>query len=363
MSKQHYQKNMDACLIPATEHNQSRVAYPEKKSMLQYQKSEAKGFMEATPKYKENLRYAKRSVIVLLPLIFLLWACNNQSGKHPMNQANEPEWSANFDSVGQQFQHIREAYGRDSSGLSPQSRMIFHNMETLWAQMSQMQGGSMQQSGKENSDGMMGNGGMMGRKGRGSNGMMEGRSMMQFHNMNQQMMSYSQGMQQMMQHSGNNGMASMYGQMANRMQQMISKFPPVNGAPSSSPETSGAALNGASLFVANCSSCHGADGSGIKGIFPPLNGSSIVQGDKETLTKILLHGLQGQVTVKGDQYNGTMPSFGNILSDEQISATLTYIRSMPDNETGGISAEEVGKVRNETSARQQAWTPNELGLK
>ena len=363
MSEQYYQKCMDACLTPVAEENHAAVAFPKEKNLLQNQKTGAKGFKESSSKHKENPGYAKRSVMVLLPLIFLLWACNNQPGKHSMNQTNESEWSANFDSVGQQFQHIREAYGRDSSGLSPQSQMIFHNMETLWAQMSQMRGGSMQQTGKKNNDGMMGNGGMMGRKGMGANSMMEGRSMMQFHNMNQQMMSYAQGMHQMMQQSGNSSMASMYGDMANRMQEMISKFSPVKGGPPSSSGTSGDALNGASLFVANCSSCHGADGSGIRGAFPPLNGSSIVQGDKGSLIKILLHGLQGQVTVKGEQYNGTMPSFGNILSDEQISATLTYIRSMPENTAGAVSSEEVSKVRSETSARQQAWTPNELGLK
>ena len=305
----------------------------------------------------------RTSLIVALMLITLLWACNNQPGKHANNQTNEPEWIANFDSVGQQFQDIREAYRKDSSGLSPQSRMIFHNMETLWAQMSRMKGGKMQQTGKENSDGMMGNGGMMGRKSQGTNDMMESRSMMQFHNMNQQLMSYAQGMQQMMQQSGNNSTASMYRQMTNRLQQMISKFAPVKGEASSSSATSGGAVNGASSFVANCSSCHGAEGSGIKGAFPPLNGSAVVQGDKETLTKILLHGLQGQVTVMGSQYNGTMPSFGGVLSDEEISATLTYVRSMPDNTSGGISAGEVNKIRNETSAHQQPWTPNELGLK
>jgi mono/diheme cytochrome c family protein len=363
MSKQHYQKCMDACFTSATEDNRGAVAYPEEKNVLQYQKIRGKVLNAAAPKHKENPRSAKRSAIVLLPLIFLLCACNNPSGKHSKNQTNEPEWSANFDSVGQQFQHIREAYGRDSSGLSPQSRTIFHNMETLWGQMSQMRGGRIQQPGKENSDGMMGNGGMMGHKGMGTNGMMEGRSMMQFHNMNQQMMSYAQGMHQIMQQSGNSGMASMYGQMANRMQQMISKFPPFKGATPSSSGTSGTALGGSSIFISNCSSCHGADGSGIRGAFPPLNGSSIVQGDKETLVKILFHGLQGPLTVRGGQYNGTMPSFGNILSDEQISVTLTYIRSMPDNTSGGISAGEVNKVRNETSAHQQPWSPNELGLK
>ena len=325
-------------------------------SKQQYQKG-----MDAF-QYKGNHRYAKKISIILLPLIFLLWACNNQPGKYSKNQSNEPDWVANFDSVGRQFQDIRAAYRRDSSGLSHQSQMIFHNMETLWAQLSGMQGGRMQQTGKENSNGMMGNGEMMGQS-METNGMMDGRSMMQFYSMNQQMMSYAQGMHQMMQQSGNSGVASMYGQMANHLQQMISKFQLVKSAAPSSSGTSGAAFNGASIFAANCNSCHGIDGAGIKGVFPPLNGSSIVQGDKETLTKILLHGLQGQVTVNGVQYNGMMPSFGGVLGDEEISATLTFIRSMPGNASGAISVGEVNKVRNETSAHQQAWTPNELGLK
>ena len=361
MTEQQYQKGMDACLTYVTE--DGAFAYPKEKDVFQYKKRGVVRVKAVVLKHKENPRYAKRSTIVLLPLIFLLWACNNQSVKHSMNQTNEPEWSANFDSVGQQFKYISEAYSRDSSGLSLQSRIIFHNMETLWAQMSQMRTDRMQQTGKENNNGVMGNGGMMGRKGMGSNSMMDSRSMMQFHNMNQHMMSYAQGMHQMMQQSGNSGMASMYGQMANRMQQMMSKFPPVKGEVPSPSEASGSALNGASLFVANCSSCHGADGSGIRGAFPPLNGSAVVQGDKETLTKILLHGLQGQVTVKGDQYNGTMPSFGGVLSDEEISSILTYVRSMPDNKSSNVSSEGVSSVRKETASHQQAWTPDELELK
>lgn len=306
----------------------------------------------------------KTSLIVVLMFITLLWACNNHSGRHSTKQEKEPEWSVNFDSAEHQFQNIREAYRKDSSGLSPQSRMIFHNMEALWAQMSKMRDGGMHHTGKENGHGMMGNRDMMGDKGMAKNSMMgQGMSMMRFHNMNQQMMSYSQGMHQMMRQSGNSGMASMYGQMENRMQQMMSKFPPVKGAASSSSGTSGTVLDGASLFVSNCSSCHGPDGSGIRGTFPPLNGSSIVQGDKGTLVKILLHGLQGQVTVKGDQYNGMMPSFGGVLSDEEISSILTYVRSMPDNKSGNVSSEEVSSVRKETASHQRAWTPDELELK
>jgi len=186
---------------------------------------------------------------------------------------------------------------------------------------------------------------------------------MRFHNMNQQMMSYSQGMQQMMQQSGNRNMSSMYGQMTTRMQQMMSKLPPNKGSAPSVSGSSGSVSSGASLYVSYCSSCHGSNGLGIRGAFPPLNGSSIVQGDKETLTKILLHGLQGQVTVKGDKYNGTMPAFGSVLSEEQISAILTYVRSMPDNKSNSISTEEVSSIKRKTASHQRTWTPDELELK
>lgn len=306
----------------------------------------------------------KTSLFFSLMLSTLLWACNGQTKQHSMNHDKESEWFVPFDSVGLQFRKIQEAYGQDSIRMSPESRMTFHNMETLWAQMSNMREGRMQNTGKENGHGMMGSRGMMGSKSMGENGMMgEGMSMMQFHNMNQQMMSYSQGMHQMMQQSGNSSMASMYGQMTTRMEQMMSKMPQNRGSAPSVSETSGTVSSGASLYVSNCSGCHGSNGLGIRGAFPPLNGSSIVQGDKETLTKILLHGFQGQVTVKGNTYNGTMPAFGNVLSDEQISAILTFVRSMPDNKSSSISTEEVSSVKRKTAARQRTWTPDELELK
>lgn len=281
-----------------------------------------------------------------------------------MTQAKETKWTASFDSVENQFGEIRQAYRQDSIRMSPESRMVFHNMETLWTQMSSMRSGSGQNAGKENGHGMMGDRGMMGRKGMGENGSMgKGMPMMRFNNMNQQMMSYSQGMHQMMQQSGNSHMSAMFGQMIARMQQMMSELPADKDFATSVGKTPTSVSDGVSLYISNCSGCHGANGSGIKGVFPPLNGSSIVQGDKETPTKILLHGLQGQVTVKGDQYNGTMPAFGSVLSDGQISAILTYVRSMPDNKSSSVSTEEVSSVKKKTASQQGAWTPGELELK
>lgn len=306
----------------------------------------------------------KTRLIVVLMFITLLWACNGQIKQPPMNPGKETKWTASFDSVENQFREISEAYRQDSIRMSPESRVIFHNMETLWAQVNDMRSGNRQNTGKENSHGMMGNRGMMGRRGMGENGSMEkGMSMMRFNNMNQQMMSYSQGMHQMMQQSGNSHMSALFGQMIGRMQQMMSELPVDKDFATSVAKAPTSIFDGVSLYGSNCSGCHGANGSGIKGVFPPLNGSSIVQRDKETPTKILLHGLQGQVTVKGDQYNGTMPAFGSVLSDEQISAILTYVRSMPDNKSNSISTEEVRSVKRKTASQQRAWTPDELELK
>ena len=57
-----------------------------------------------------------------------------------------------------------------------------------------------------------------------------------------------------------------------------------------------------------------------------------------------------------------MPAFGSVLSDEQISTILTYVRSMPDNESSTVSAEDVSSVRRKTASHQRTWTPDELEL-
>jgi len=298
------------------------------------------------------------AVIAVIPLVS---ACSQN--KQQASSQKGPGWSASFDSLGQQFQHIRQVYMQDSTHMSPQARMMFHNMQSLWGQMSAMRAGMMQNGGK-NGRGMMGNQGMMNGRGMmGGKGMMGRGSMMRFSEMNQQMMSYSQGMQQMMQQSGNSNMAQMYGQMAGRMKSFMSQLPLDTTSAPATPEGSVAVPDGSVIFASNCSSCHGTNGQGMSGVFPPLNGSSVVTGDTETLTKILLHGLQGPVTVAGSQYNGMMPAFGNTLNDTQIAAVLTYIRSLPKNDKGNVTPEEVKDVRKEISSHRQAFTPDELGLK
>jgi len=62
-----------------------------------------------------------------------------------------------------------------------------------------------------------------------------------------------------------------------------------------------------------CAVCHGARGEGLAGVFPPLAGSEWVNGSEERLIRIMLHGLQGPITVSGKAYNGAaMPGFGQV---------------------------------------------------
>jgi hypothetical protein len=75
--------------------------------------------------------------------------------------------------------------------------------------------------------------------------------------------------------------------------------------------------------------------------------------------KILLHGLQGPIQVKGNTYNGAMPPWKQ-LKDDQIAMILTYIRNEWGNSAPPITAEQVAKVREETAAQTEPYTQNQL---
>ncbi|MBV8280816.1 MAG: cytochrome b N-terminal domain-containing protein [Candidatus Eremiobacteraeota bacterium] len=119
--------------------------------------------------------------------------------------------------------------------------------------------------------------------------------------------------------------------------------PPQTPAPASTAVVTGnaAAPDGAKIYSTNCASCHGANGTGLPGAFPPLAGNPVVTGDPNKVIDIVDNGLHGVVKVNGQSYNGVMPSWKSSLKPADISAVITYIRSSWGNSAPAVTEAQV----------------------
>ena len=118
--------------------------------------------------------------------------------------------------------------------------------------------------------------------------------------------------------------------------------------------------DGEAVYMSRCMSCHQVDGAGIAGVFPPLNETEWVVGDKGRLIRIVLDGMMGETEVKGVVYSGAMPPWKTFLTDEEVAAVLTYIRTAWDNDASKVTPQEVALVRKATKDRTAAWTARGL---
>jgi quinohemoprotein ethanol dehydrogenase len=87
--------------------------------------------------------------------------------------------------------------------------------------------------------------------------------------------------------------------------------PPPPPATTATETGGGQATSGAQLFSDNCESCHGANGTGGH-VGPDLQKSSVA----ESLAKVEKQVRKGK---------GVMPSFSNVLTDEQIDTVAHYV--------------------------------------
>ena len=112
-----------------------------------------------------------------------------------------------------------------------------------------------------------------------------------------------------------------------------------------------------------CAVCHQVAGQGIPGTFPPLALSEWAGAANVALPiRVVLHGLNGPVTVKGQKFNGTMPAFGTgqPMSDADVAAVLTYVRSAWGNTASAVTPEQVAAERTATASRTTMWTAGDL---
>lgn len=118
---------------------------------------------------------------------------------------------------------------------------------------------------------------------------------------------------------------------------------------------------GKKIFSANCATCHQANGLGVAGQYPPLAGSEIVNGGSRRPVMIVLKGLQGPITVKGQRYgSAVMQPWEKTLNDQKIADVLTYVRQEWGNTGGPVAAEGVAAMRKELAGRTESYTEPDL---
>jgi cytochrome c oxidase subunit II len=99
------------------------------------------------------------------------------------------------------------------------------------------------------------------------------------------------------------------------------------------------AAKGQGIFAANCAACHQANGKGVPGAFPALDGSKVVNGPADAQIALVLNGKAGTA----------MPPWKQ-LSNTDIAAVITYTRNSWGNHSGeAIQPAQIVAARKEHS--------------
>jgi mono/diheme cytochrome c family protein len=118
---------------------------------------------------------------------------------------------------------------------------------------------------------------------------------------------------------------------------------------------------GKKIFSANCQTCHQANGLGVPGQYPPLAGSEFTTGGSRRPAMIVLKGLQGPVTVKGQKFGtAVMQPWDKTLTDQKIADVLTYERSEWGNNASAVTAAQIAALRKELASHPESFTEPDI---
>jgi mono/diheme cytochrome c family protein len=118
---------------------------------------------------------------------------------------------------------------------------------------------------------------------------------------------------------------------------------------------------GKKIYAANCQTCHQANGLGVPGQYPPLAGSEFTTGGSRRPAMVVLKGLQGPVTVKGQKFgSAVMQPWDKTLTDQKIADVLTYERSDWGNNASPVTAEQIAALRKELANHPDSFTEHDL---
>lgn len=105
------------------------------------------------------------------------------------------------------------------------------------------------------------------------------------------------------------------------------------------------AAAGERVYRKHCADCHGDNGNGVAGIYPPLNGNSAVTEPTgiNAVRTVLLGGFPP--VTDGNQRPYSMPPYAQQLNDSDVALVVSYIRQAWTNKAGIVRPDQVGKYR------------------
>jgi mono/diheme cytochrome c family protein len=118
---------------------------------------------------------------------------------------------------------------------------------------------------------------------------------------------------------------------------------------------------GKKVFLANCAVCHQANGQGSPSQgYPPLAGSEFTTGGSRRPAMIVMKGLQGPVTVKGQKFGSAVMQPWETLGDQKVADVLTYERSEWGNTASPVTKEQIAALRKELASHPASFTEPDI---
>jgi mono/diheme cytochrome c family protein len=131
----------------------------------------------------------------------------------------------------------------------------------------------------------------------------------------------------------------------------LKSLPPqesIESAPGESPLTAEATQmfsEGRRIYERDCANCHAGNGRGKPPQYPPLaNNQSIEMASAVNPIRMVLNGGYPPGTARNPMPYG-MPPFAQNLSDNEIAAVVTYIRTAWGNHGAPVGVREVNALR------------------
>jgi mono/diheme cytochrome c family protein len=110
-------------------------------------------------------------------------------------------------------------------------------------------------------------------------------------------------------------------------------------------DTKALADRGKDVYEKQCADCHGKDGKGVEGVYPPLDGnSSVNEPTGINATRVVLLGGFPPAT-QGNPRPYSMPPFAQQLNDADVAAVVTYIRTSWSNRALPVRERDVSTFR------------------